>query len=133
MEAQPSQVLSAPTLTVAAPPAAAPPVALAAPTPVNNRAPSKHGAVPILFTVLLLGIVVAMIVWQVNRMEERLTRLEQTTQVCRSKEVWKAEADVEDEEEDEDEEELALERNEDEVVTPTIFEEDEEAPPQASV
>lgn len=72
-----------------------------------------------------------MIVWQVNRMEERLTRLEQTTQVCRSKEVWKPEADVEEDEEEEDEEELALERNDDEAVT--ILEEDEEAPPQASV
>lgn len=129
MEAQPSQVLSAPT--PAAPPVAAPPqVTLAAPTPVNSRAP-KNGAVPILFTVLLLGVVVAMIVWQVNRMEERLTRLEQTTQVCRSKEVWKPEADVEEDEEEEDEEELALERNDDEAVT--ILEEDEEAPPQASV
>ena len=118
---------------VAAPQVAVPPVPVPQAQAVAVR--PKDGTISIVFTVLLLGVVISILVWQVIRMDERLMLLEraasQARPEARTKGIWKPEV-AEEEEVLEDADDLALEENrakEDEDPITLCEEDDEEAPP----
>mgnify|MGYP001278076436 FL=1 len=121
---------------VAAPQVAAPPVPVPQAQAVAVR--PKDGTISIVFTVLLLGVVISILVWQVIRMDERLMLLERAASQARPEArptgIWKPEVAEEEGglEDADDGDDLVLEENrakEDEDPITLCEEDDEEAPP----